>query len=67
MKKTKSIKPTCNLSGQDGNVFNLIGLASRALKKCGQDEVAAKMSSECFSAGSYDEAIIIIMKYVDVK
>jgi hypothetical protein len=60
-------KPSVKLSGKDGNVFNLIGLASKALKKANQHDNAKKMTTECFSAGSYDEAIQIIMKYCEVE
>ena len=60
-------KPTCKLIGEDGNVFNLIGLASRALKKAGLPEQAKELTSKCFGAGSYDEALNIIMEYVDVE
>lgn len=60
-------KPPVMLVGQDGNVFNLIGLCQRALKKVGQYENAVKMREECFSAGSYDEALAIMMKYCDIE
>lgn len=60
-------KPRCKLIGEDGNVFNLIGLASKALKAAGQREQAVEMQNKCFSAGSYDEALQIIMSYVEVE
>jgi hypothetical protein len=59
-------KPECKLIGQDGNVFNLIGLASRTLKKAGLQEQADEMIGKCFNAESYDEALRIIMEYVEV-
>ena len=59
-------KPECSLIGQDGNVFNLIGLASRTLKKAGMKEQADEMIGKCFNAGNYDEALRIIMDYVEV-
>jgi len=31
-------KPTCELIGQDGNIFNLIGIASRTLKRAGMGQ-----------------------------
>lgn len=60
-------KPTIKLSGQDGNVFNLIGIASKALKSEGLRDEASKMTSKCFNAGSYDEAIQVIMEYCEVE
>jgi len=59
-------KPKCKLSGQDGNVFNLIGLASRALRTAKLHDEAKEMSEKCFSAGSYDGVLSIICEYVDV-
>lgn len=59
-------KPRVKLSGKDGNVFNLIGLCSSALKSAGQHDQAKEMSGKCFSAGSYDEALQIMMEYCDV-
>ncbi len=38
-------KPDCPLIGQDGNVFNLIGIASRTLKENGMAAEASEMSS----------------------
>jgi hypothetical protein len=37
-------KPRCKLIGQDGNVFNLIGIARRTLSRAGQDDKAKEMS-----------------------
>jgi hypothetical protein len=59
-------KPKCKLYGQDGNVFNLIGLTSKTLKKAGLYEQADEMIEKCFDAGSYNEALKIIMEYVEV-
>lgn len=60
-------KPECNLIGFDGNIFNLIGLASKALKKEGMNEYADEMSKRCFSSGSYYEALNIIGEYVRIR
>lgn len=59
-------KPKVTLVGEDGNVFNLIGLCSNALKKAGQPELAKEMSTKIFACGSYDEALCIMMYYCDV-
>ena len=54
------MKPKCKLIGENGNVFNLIGLASAALKKAGMRAEATEMTQKCFSAASYDEALTLL-------
>ena len=61
------MKPTVKLVGQDGNVFNLIGLASRALKKAGQPGAAKEFTDKAFASGSYDAVLQLIMEYCDVR
>lgn len=63
---TKVTKPKVKLVGEDGNVFNLIGICSRALKQAGQRENSEQMTRECFSAESYDHALQIMMKYCNI-
>lgn len=58
-------KPQAPLLGADGNVFNLIAVASRALKDNGYDEMADQMSSKVMSSDSYEEALGIILDYVE--
>ena len=60
-------KPKVKLSGRDGNVFNLIGICSNALKRSGQHESAKLMTTECFKAGSYHEALAIMSRYCEVS
>lgn len=60
-------KPLVNLTGKDGNVFNLIAICSTALKKENQYDLAKKMQDEIFAAGSYNEALAIMAKYCDIK
>lgn len=60
-------KPKLKLSGGvDGNIFNILGLASGVLKKAGQPENAKELTSKVFDCGSYDEALQLVMKYCDV-
>lgn len=60
-------KPKCKLVGEDGNIYNLMGIASRTLKKNGLEEEAKEMFNKITTeAKSYDEALCIIMDYVDV-
>lgn len=59
-------KPKCPLIGQNGNVFNLMGIASKTLKKNGMADEAKEMCSRVTSSGSYDEALSIIDEYVEI-
>lgn len=59
-------KPDCALIGQDGNIFNLMGIASRTLKENGLGDQAKEMRERITSSGSYDEALGIIGEYVNI-
>lgn len=59
-------KPDCPLIGQDGNIFNLVGIASKALKRNGMREAADEMQNRIISSGSYDEVLSIIGEYVNI-
>lgn len=58
-------KPEVKLVGEDGNVFNIIGRVSRALKKAGQPDQAKEFQEKAFSAKSYDEVLQLLHDYVD--
>ena len=60
-------KPTVKLTGTDGNVFALAGKVSQALKKVGQVAEAKELTSKLFKCKSYDEALVLMQDYVDVK
>lgn len=63
----KKEKPKCALIGKDGNIFNLMGIASRALKTNGMSEEAKEMVEKIeTTAKSYDEALNIISDYVEI-
>ncbi len=59
-------KPTIS-SDIDGNIFVISGTASKALKRAGLKKEAAAMADEVWAAGSYDEALRTVMKYVDFE
>lgn len=60
-------KPKCALIGQDGNIFNLMGIASRTLKRNGLQEESKEMIERInSSAKSYEDAICIIGEYVEI-
>ena len=59
-------KPDCPLIGEDGNIFNLIGIAARTLRNNNMKAEAKEMSSRVMSAGSYEDALQIIGEYVNI-
>ena len=60
------IKPKCPLIGADGNIYNLMGIASSTLRRNGMADEAKEMRSRITSSGSYDEALCILGEYVDI-
>lgn len=62
----KQQKPDCKLLGTDGNIFNLMGIASRTLRQNGMAEQAVEMRDRICASGSYDEALCIIGDYVNI-
>ena len=63
----ENCKPVCELTGEDGNIFSLVGIASKVLKKAGKPEQAQEMLGRVFASDSYDAALSIIGEYVDVQ
>lgn len=64
---TTQTKPTVQLSGEDGNVFLIIGRVSKALKRAGMAQEAAEFTTKAYNAKSYDEVLQLCMAYVDVQ
>lgn len=63
--KDKMKKPTVKLLGEDGNIFVISGKARNALKKAGLEEQGNEMINRVFKAKDYDEALRIVMEYVE--
>lgn len=61
-------KPKCKLLGENGNIFNLVGIAARTLKLNNQPDRANEMMHRITQgeAKNYSEALAIICEYVDV-
>jgi hypothetical protein len=59
-------KPRCKLIGEDGNVFNIIGLVQRALKSAGQKDEAKEFGKLAFKAKSYNEVLGLAAEYVSI-
>jgi hypothetical protein len=60
-------KPVVNLIAEDGNIFSIMGRCTKALKNIGQHEEAKELTEKIFSCSSYDEALEIVMEYVEVE
>lgn len=58
-------KPKVKLVGQDGNIFNILDIASRALKEAGYADEAKEMQTKVFASDSYEDALAIVLQYVD--
>jgi hypothetical protein len=65
--KMENKKPRVKLVGENGNVFNLTGICSKALKEVGMKDESKEMCSRIFKCGFYHEALAIMMEYCDVK
>lgn len=61
------MKPRCKLVGENGNIFNLMGIASRTLKRAGLIEEAEEMVDRISKSQSYLQALAIISEYVDIE
>lgn len=59
-------KPQVTLAGQNGNIFNLLSIATKALKENNQRKQAKELQEKLFSANSYHEAIQLIGEYCEV-
>ena len=60
-------KPKIQLIGQDGNIFAIMGRASRLLKSCGQGDKAKEMRDRVMSCDSYQKALSIVSEYVETE
>ena len=65
-KASEQKKPDCKLIGEDGNIFNLMEIASKILRQNGMAEEAVEMRDRIRASGSYDEALCIIGEYVNI-
>ncbi len=62
-----SQKPQMELLGQDGNIFGILGRASRLLKRAGMNEQADEMVRRVKECGDYNKALNIISEYVETE
>ncbi len=57
----------CRLVGEDSNIFNLLGLAVRALKRGGRADLVKPLTEDVFASKSFEEALAHIMEYFEVE
>ena len=57
-------RPKMKLVGEDGNIFAILGRASRLLRENGQ---AKEMSGRVYQSGDYYKALHIISEYVETE
>ena len=62
-----SLRPKMPLIGQDGNIFAIMGRASRLLKNAGQSDKAKEMCDRVTASQSYSEALNIVSEYVETE
>lgn len=55
------------LVGEDGNIFAILGRASRLLRENGQAEQAKEMSGRVYQSGDYYKALHIISEYMETE
>lgn len=65
--QTSAQRPKLKLVGKDGNIFSILGRASRLLKENGQPEQAKEMSERVYQSGNYYKALAIISEYVETE
>ena len=67
-KECTESKPCVKLTGTDGNVFALAGKVNSALRKAGLQDKSIEFRKRLFSeCKSYDEALQLMMEYVEVR
>lgn len=58
-------KPMCPIIGANGNIFNILGIASRTLKDNGMADEAKEMYNRVTSSSDYQTALCIIAEYIE--
>lgn len=60
-------RPKMKLAGMDGNIFSILGRATRLLRENGQPEQAKEMTDRVYRSGDYGKALSIISEYVETE
>lgn len=64
---TTETRPLCKLTGQNGNVFNIISRVRRALINAGMPEQAKEFVDAAERAERYEDVLRLAFRYVDVE
>ena len=64
---TRETRPKMKLLGEDGNIFAIMGRASRLLTDYGQADKAKEMRDRVMSCDSYQKALNIVSEYVETE
>ena len=60
------MKPKSKLIGTDGNVFSLLSRVTRTLRDNKMYDEIEQCKKRVFASQSYDEALRVMMEYVEV-
>lgn len=66
-KSSREDRPTVLLSDADGNVFNVIGLARRAILRHSGRDAAEQFTTKASALHSYDDVIRLVMETCEVE
>jgi hypothetical protein len=61
------LKPKLKIVGEDGNAFNLLGLARRAARDAGWTEERWREVRARLTAGGYDNLLYVLQEESDVE
>lgn len=61
------VKPKMNLVGEDGNIYSILGRASKLLRQADQEDRVEEMVKRVTSSHSYYEALCIVSEYVETE
>lgn len=57
-------RPDAAIIGENGNVYVLLAVSAKALKRAGHRDKALELKSRVMGCGSYDEALQIMQEYI---
>ena len=60
-------KPSMDARSLDGNIFSVVGRVQATLRSAGLRTEAQEVLTEVQQAGSYDQALVVCMKYVNFE
>lgn len=63
----KELRPHCKLVGEDGNVYNVIAIVERALKKAGMHDKAKEWGELVVQCEDYDDVLRLTFSFVDAE